>query len=112
MQNEKWVVDISKGIQVGGFLFEVDLSEKAHRSLVADNDSGQCDCRNKVIMVDYAECPQQVSKTFIHEVVEAVNHVFCADKIEHERIQQLSFGLHQVMESLGVRFGAPKPTSS
>ncbi len=99
------LVDISKGIKVGGFDYAVDMSQEAHRDLVADHDVGQCDCKNHKIMVDCDENEQQISKTFLHEVIEAVNHVFCADKIEHERIQQLSFGLHQVMESLGVKFG-------
>jgi len=97
-------VSVSGGIKVGGFDYQVDMSEAAHRDLLADNDSGQCDFRNKVISVDCAESPQQVSKVFIHEIIEAVNHVYCNDKIEHEKIQQLSFGIHQVIESLGLRF--------
>jgi hypothetical protein len=47
----------------------------------------------------------QISKTFIHEIIEAVNRIYCDDNIEHPTIQRLSYGLHQVMESLGVRFG-------
>ncbi len=99
-------VDISPGIQVGGFHYKVDTSEEAHRMLLADNDSGQCDLRNKVLSIDYAECPEQISKTFIHEVIEAVCCVYCNNKVEHEKIQQLSYGIHQVLESLGVRFVA------
>lgn len=99
------IIDITKGITVGGFDYAVDMSEKTHRDLLADNNAGECDCRNCVITIDYAESPQKISKVFIHEVIEAVNHVYCNDKIEHERIHQLSFGLHQIMESLNVRFG-------
>ncbi len=99
------LVDITMGIKVGGFDYAVDMSEKAHRDLVADHDAGQCDCRNHTISVDRDENEQQISKTFIHEVIEAVNHVYCDNKIDHEKIQQLSFGLHQVCESLGLRFG-------
>lgn len=99
------LVDITKGIKVGGFDYAIDMGEKVHRDLLANNNSGQCDCRNKIITIDYDESEQQISKTFIHEVIEAVNHVYCGDKVEHEKIQQLSFGLHQVMESLGIQFG-------
>jgi hypothetical protein len=98
-------VDIAQGIKVGGFDYSVDMSEQAHRDLVADHDAGQCDCRNHRIQIDKDEDEQQISKTFIHEVIEAVNHVYCNDKLEHEKIQELSFGIHQVMESLGIRFG-------
>jgi hypothetical protein len=99
------IVDISKGIAVGGFHYEVDMSEKAHRDLSADNDNGQCDMLNNVISINRDINELSISKTFIHEVIEAVNHVYCDNKIEHEKIQQLSYGLHQVCESLGVRFG-------
>jgi hypothetical protein len=98
-------IDISKGIKVGGFDYSVDMSEKAHRDLVADHDRGQCDLLNHSILIDHDSDPPQISKTFIHEVIEAVNYVYCNDKVEHEKIQQLSFGIHQVMESLDVRFG-------
>ena len=98
-------VDVTKGIKVGGFDYKVDMSEEVANRLRADRDNGQCDCFNKVIEICQDEGEQQVSKTFIHEVIEAVNHVYCNDKLEHEKIQQLSFGIHQVMESLDVRFG-------
>ena len=98
-------VDITKGIKVGGFDYLVDLSEKATKMLRADRDNGQCDCFNKVISICRDEGEQQVSKTFLHEVIEAVNYIYCDNKVEHEKIEQLSFGIHQVMESLGIRFG-------
>lgn len=99
------MIDISKGIKIGGFDYAIDMSQSAHKSLQANNDNGQCDCHNCVITLDSDCSPEQISKVFIHEIIEAVNHVYCNDKIEHEKIQQLSFGIHQVMESLGVRFG-------
>lgn len=99
------IVDISRGIKVGGFDYTVDLSDKARRDLVADHDNGQCDCLNHTISIVNSLDPVMVSKIFIHEVIEAVNNVYCNDKIEHEKIQPLSFGIHQVCESLGLRFG-------
>ena len=98
-------VDISKGIKVGGFDYVVDMSNEAHHELRADQDNGQCDLHNQRICLDPDNTPQRLSKTFVHEVIEAVNYVYCDNKIEHEKIQQLSFGLHQVMENLGVQFG-------
>lgn len=99
------MIDITSGIQVGGLHFSVVVDDKAHRRLIADNDAGQCDMRNLTIELDKDALPELMSKTFIHEVVEAVCWVYCNDKIEHEKITQLSFGIHQAMESLGVRFG-------
>ncbi len=99
------IVDITKGIEIGGFLYDVDISHAAHHALLAAGHAGSCDCRNQTIAIDVTESPAQVSETFIHEIIEAVDHVYCNDKLEHEKICQLSYGLHQVMESLGVRFG-------
>lgn len=98
-------IDVTKGIKVGGFDYAVDMSDEAHKSLRADNNNGQCDCHNHLIQLDHDLDDVTLSKTFIHEVIEAVNQIYCNDKIEHEKIQQLSFGIHQVMESLGIRFG-------
>ncbi len=104
------IVGISGGIAVGGFLFEVDMSEAAKQMLKSDNDFGQCDCWNHRISVCNDLDEQTLSKVFIHECIEAVKHIYCDNKIEHEKIQQLSFGLHQVFESLGVRFGTTSPS--
>lgn len=101
-------IDITKGIKVGGFDYAVDTTERAHKDLRADNDAGQCDLLNHTLSIDIERSEQAISKTFIHEVIEAVNHIYCDNKIEHEKIQQLSFGIHQVMESLGVQFGVEK----
>jgi hypothetical protein len=97
-------IDISGGISVGGFHYDVDMSEVAHKNLHADSDNGQCDCFNHVISIDPDMPPVLISKTFIHEIIEAVDQVYCDSKLDHEKIQQLSYGLHQVFESLGVRF--------
>ncbi len=99
------LVDITKGIKVGGFDYKVDMSKDAHCMLQADSDCGQCDCLNHKVSINYDLDEQTISKVFIHEVIEAVNNVYCDNKIEHEKIQQLSYGIHQVMESLGVQFG-------
>lgn len=99
------LVDISHGIQVAGFHYDVDMSAATHQRLIANSDYGSCDCLNKVIEVDCMVDPEQRSKTFLHEVLEALNHVYCNNKLEHEKIEQLSFGLHQVCVSLGLRFG-------
>ena len=99
------IVDITQGIQVGGFHFDVDTSGKAHRMLLADRNCGEVDLLHHVISLDTTLDPEQISKTFLHEAIEAVVCYYCDNKVEHERIEQLSFGLHQVMVSLGVRFG-------
>jgi hypothetical protein len=99
-------VDISKGIKVGGFDYTVDTGDRAFRMVDADGDYGQCDNQNHIISLNTKVDVPLLSKVFLHEVIEAVNYIYCDNKIEHEKIQQLSFGLHQVCESLGLRFGS------
>jgi tRNA U34 2-thiouridine synthase MnmA/TrmU len=98
-------VDISKGIQVGGFRFSVDTSESSRKHLDADRDLGQCDFDNHTIQINNKIDSIHQSKVFIHEVIEAVNQIYCDGEIPHPNIQRLSYGLHQVLEDLGVRFG-------
>jgi hypothetical protein len=98
-------IDVTKGIKVGGFDYTVDVSSDASRRVNANNNFGECDMRNCTISLIAELDEAMTSKVFLHEVIEAINYIYCDQKIEHERIQQLSFGLHQVMESLGIRFG-------
>jgi hypothetical protein len=99
------LVDITEGISIGGFWYEVDTSKEAHHIVMGNSNNGECDCFTHVIRLRNDMDEPQTSETFIHEIIEAVNHVYCNDKLEHEKISQLSYGIHQVMESLGVRFG-------
>ncbi len=98
-------IDVSKGIQVGGYPYRIDLSKEAKRMLLANNNMGECDSLNRKISLMYDADEISISETFLHECIEAINHVYCNHNLDHERICQLSFGLHQVFESLGVRFG-------
>lgn len=98
-------VNICGGIKVGGFDYVIDMSEQAHRNLLSRGNYGECSPRNKTILIDYQGSEQEISETFIHEIVEAINPIYCASSLTHEQITQLSNGLHQVIESLGIRFG-------
>jgi len=99
------LVSVGKGFKVGGFDFAVDTSPQAHRMVTANNNFGECDLRNHTISLSSDIDETLLSKTFIHEVIEAVNNIYCDNGIPHDKIQQLSFGLHQALESLDVRFG-------
>lgn len=99
------MIDITRGIEVGGFHFDVDMSDEAHKMLRGNNLSGECDHTQKIIRIDNDMAAVSISETFLHEVVEEINHIYCANSLNHGQIDQLGYGLHQVLESLGVRFG-------
>ncbi len=99
------IIDITKGIKVGGFDYTVDMSRDGHRRILANAHVGECDHLNRILSVDCDVSAAYASEAFIHEIIEAVNNVYCSDEIDHAKITQLAYGLHQVMESLNVRFG-------
>ena len=98
-------INITEGINVGGFHYKVDMSEEAHRMLLSEANYGHCDGRNKIIRIDKGESEAENSETFIHEMLEAVNKTYCTSKLDHDLLSQISCGIHQVMEGLKVRFG-------
>ena len=99
------IIDISKGVDVGGFHYIVDVGETAQKELHAESCNGQCNTETSRITLNRYADAEHLSKTFIHELLEAVNHIYCHDNLEHNQITSLGYGIHQAMESLGVRFG-------
>ena len=99
------MIDITRGIEVGGFHFDVDMSDEAHKMLRGELRCGECSHSEKVMRIDSDMSDVRISETFLHEVIEAVNNIYCSDSLNHDQITQLSYGIHQALESLGVRFG-------
>ncbi len=102
------IIDISKGIQVGGYRYRVRVDEEAHNRLEGTHEYGVCCYHSQEILLDSTLKPERISETALHEFLEAVNVVFCAGELEHSKLLQLGYGLHQVLESLGVRLGIEK----
>ena len=40
------IVDITRGIKVGGFDFTIDLSKETQRRILSNGNAGECDTRN------------------------------------------------------------------
>ena len=97
-------IDISKGIEVGSYHYEVRQNEEAEQELESDNAFGKCDNYHRIIKVTKNSSPQQIHNTIIHEFLEAINCVNCNDKLKHEETTNLANGLAQVFQSLGVQF--------
>jgi hypothetical protein len=57
-----------------------------------------------VICLSTEQTPTSLSHTFIHELLHAANRHYNCGKIEEAGIQQLSNGMHQALEGLGIRF--------
>ena len=98
-------VNISGGINVGGFHYVIDASKEAHLDCISQDRYGTTNGFRKLITLDSEVSPEQFNETFIHEILESVCPIYGV-KLEHEQLSSLAYGIHQVMESLGVRFVA------
>ena len=93
-------------IQVGGFRYSVEAGSDAARDCRRETRYGSCDNVELVIRIDskWGEC--RTSETIIHEMLEAVVYIYLNGELKHKDLSLIANGLHQVMESLGVRFTA------
>ena len=101
-------VDVTKGIHVGGFIYEVKMDDEAYKHLNCANDYGHCDSRNKIIRINKMDSDIEKSETFIHEMMEAIKKIYLTEDLDHATLSHIGVGIHQVMEGLGVRFGDGK----
>ena len=97
-------VDISKGIQVGGFCFQVKKSDRKDKELLLRNHSGECDYVDKCISLYQDMDDIDTSEVFLHETIHAIDLIYNDHRLSEEMVGHLGYGLHQVMESLGIRF--------
>ena len=104
MRDIKHPVDVSGGIEVGGFLWDVDGSRKAGLQVARNSNLAECKMDEGKISIDTNWPPVRVSESFLHEVIHAVSNIYLHSSLKERDVSVLSYGLHQVMESLGVRF--------
>jgi len=98
------LINVRNGIKVGGFHYRVEHNAESDRLLRGDNANGQHNGEDQVIRITTDVPEVYKSEIFLHEVIEAINLIYCDRSLEHSEICRLSYGLHQVMESLDLRF--------
>jgi len=97
-------VDVSKGFELGPFHYEVICDERGEKDLEASNCYGKCDNLHKRVRITKNFKAQQFDNTFVHECFEAVNCVYCNDKVKHDELTNMAHGFSQILKSLGVSF--------
>ena len=97
-------IKIPASIKIGGFDYLVEVSEY-HTTELRDNSNwGEHSERQRRIRFDPTALPQQISQTFIHEIVHAVDAVYQGRKLTEDSTHAMANGLLQVLEQLGIRF--------
>ena len=101
----KHAIKIPKKIKVGGMDYSICRGKEVSLVLLSNHYRGTCDSTLRQILLSDNFSKQDISATFIHEVMHAVDKIYLADRLEEETIASLAFGVHQVLEGLGIRFG-------
>lgn len=97
-----------RSIKVAGHNIPIRTGKQITERLKEGSFYGRCYNTDKSILVDGTLKPSEFSNSFIHEVIETVDTIFCDSKLNHGHVVRIANGLHQVMEGLGIRFVPPK----
>lgn len=97
-------INIPASIKIGGFDYRIEKSESHNKELQEDNCWGEHSEKQRRIWFDSSASPQQISQTFIHEIIHAVDAVYQGRKLTEDSIHAVANGLLQVLEQLGIRF--------
>ena len=97
-------IDISQGVEVGPFHYQIEVGEEADKELRGRERYGEICYQNQKIRVSDKWGRERLSETFLHEVIEAVNNEYCNAELKHKEIVCLGNGLAQAMKSLGINF--------
>lgn len=97
-------INVSGGIECGGFHWPIDGSQEAGRECAKNSRFGESQSDDHLIRIDTQWSPERQSETIIHEILEAVKHIYLDNKLPHRDLTLIANGLHQVMRSLGVQF--------
>ena len=97
-------VKIPKKLKIGGFDYKIEVNARQDRELRSDSDWGQCAYRLKRITIDSDSSEQQMSETFLHEIIHAIDGIYGHYALTEDETQHLGNGLLQVFEQLGIRF--------
>jgi len=97
-------VDVQHGLELGEFHYTVDCSEQAEKDLRADLNFGEHSQSQRRLRITKEHGDEQYHSTFSHELIEAINEVYCLRKLNHDHITNLAHGLAQALKSLGIQF--------
>ncbi len=105
----KYDIPIPKRIKVGGLDYRIVMGRAVtidlrDRKLWGEHSGNMREIR---LSMD-APSTQQLSDTFFHEILHAVDAVYNSDGLEERENVVLAHGLQQVFDQLGIRFVVKK----
>lgn len=97
-------VDVSKGFELAGFHYPVTSNEEVDKELLSRQRYGETSFTQHKVNISKDFDAEQYHDTFLHECIEAINVMFCNDKLKHDQIKNISHGLAQILKSLDIQF--------
>jgi len=99
-------IKISKAINVAGFKIKVMIGGGVDKELQELKVFGHwcCGSNGKYIKLDGSIDASEISNTFIHECIEAINSIYLDHALKESEINAAANGLHQIFEGMGLRF--------
>ena len=97
-------IKIPKRMKIGGFNYKIRTDKRTSGELDADGNWGRHRPLTREILIDATASPQQVSASFIHECLHAIDHIYANGCLGETENTSLSNGLHQILEQMKVRF--------
>ncbi len=95
-------------IKVGGFDYEIIFDAEESKRLAGRGNYGEQNHSLKSIWVDDGLDPQQLMSTTLHELIHAIDYVYCCGIMDDKTVSGIAHGLLQVFEQLGIRFVVKK----
>lgn len=97
--NKSLVLPVPKEITVGGKTFQVRIDDA---QTVARGRDGCCDPLTESICIASHLPDAWKSSVLIHEIFEAINTIWLAEKMDHDDIDRLGEAFYQVMSDMGI----------
>ena len=98
-------IDVSKGFELGCYHFDVKDDDVTTTDLRGRSRYGECSLQTSCIRISRDFSERHYHNTFLHELLEAVNEVYCNGKMRHDDITNCANGLSQAFQSIDIVFG-------
>lgn len=100
----KHIIELPRRVKIGGHTYQILTDEKAQERLRSSVQYGHHTEGSREIRLSTDFGGGQLSETFLHEALHAINSVYRDGDLGEAQIAPLSEGLWQVFEQLGIEF--------
>ena len=95
---------IPSSLKIGGFTVSVCMDKETQKLLDEKCIYGQYSSLQLQIRLKNDLIPELFNYTFLHELIHAIDNIYCSDKLDEGTVNGIANGLLQVFEQLGIRF--------